>query len=47
MQEAVLVVKNPPVSRRLGVQVRSLGREDNLEEGRATHSIFLPGESMD
>ena len=27
------------------MQVRSLGREDPLEEGTATHSVFLPGES--
>ena len=26
-------------------QVRSLGWEDPLEEGMATHSVFLPGES--
>ena len=26
-------------------QVRSLGREDPLEEGMATHSSILPGES--
>ena len=25
--------------------VHSLGREDPLEEGTATHSVFLPGES--
>ena len=25
--------------------VQSLGGEDPLEEGMATHSIFLPGES--
>ena len=25
-------------------QVQSLGREDPLEEGMATHSSFLPGE---
>ena len=25
-------------------QVRSLGREDPLEEGMATHPVFLPGE---
>ena len=25
--------------------VRSLGQEDLLEEGMATHSSFLPGES--
>ena len=27
------------------MRVRSLGGEDPLEEGMATHSIFLPGES--
>ena len=27
------------------MQVRSLGWEDPLEEGMATHSRFLPGES--
>ena len=27
------------------MRVRSLGREDPLEEGTAIHSIFLPGES--
>ena len=27
------------------MRVRSLGREDPLEEGMATHSVFLPGES--
>ena len=26
-------------------QVRSLGQEDPLEKGIATHSVFLPGES--
>ena len=25
--------------------VQSMGSEDSLEEGMATHSIFLPGES--
>ena len=25
--------------------VRSLGQEDPLEKGMATHSVFLPGES--
>ena len=25
--------------------IRSLGWEDPLEEGMATHSVFLPGES--
>ena len=27
------------------IQVQSLGREDPLEEGMATHSSILPGES--
>ena len=27
-------------------QVQSLGLEDPLEEGIATHSMFLPGESL-
>ena len=27
------------------MQVQSLGLEDPLEEGMATHSVFLPGES--
>ena len=27
------------------MQVRSLGRQDPLEEGTATHSSSLPGES--
>ena len=26
------------------MQVQSLGREDTLEEGMATHSVFFPGE---
>ena len=34
-------VKNLPAS----AGVRSLGGEDPLEKGMATHSIFLPGES--
>ena len=37
------MVKNPPAMRETWVQ--SLGREDPLEEGTATHSSFLPGES--
>ena len=28
----------------IGQAVRSLGQEDSLEEGMATHSMFLPGE---
>ena len=27
------------------MQVQSLGQENPLEEGMATHSVFLPGES--
>ena len=27
------------------MQVQTLGWEDPLEEGMATHSVFLPGES--
>ena len=37
------VVKNPPVMQEM--QVRTLGQEDPLEEGTATHSIPLSGES--
>ena len=29
------------------MQVRSLDRRDPLEEGTATHPVFLPGESLD
>ena len=36
------VVKNPPaMQEKQEVQVRSLGWEDPLEEGMATHSRFL------
>ena len=35
------MVKNPPA--KAAVEVRSLGREDPLEEGMAT-PVFLPGE---
>ena len=28
------------------MQFRSLGREEPLEEGLATHPVFLPGESQ-
>ena len=39
-------VKNlPAMQEPEKTQVRSLSREDPLEEGVATHSIFLPGES--
>ena len=38
------MVKNMPAM--LKTQVRSLGQEDPLEKGTATHtSTFLPGES--
>ena len=37
------VVKNPPAM--WETWVRSLSWEDLLEEGMATHSVFLPGES--
>ena len=38
------MVKNPPRRRETGV--RSLGWEYPLEEGMATHSSILPGESL-
>ena len=37
------MVKNPPAMQESWVQ--SLGWEDPLEEGMATHSSILPGES--
>ena len=41
-----LVVKNPPAKEEdIRMQVQSLGWEDPLEEGMATTSVFLPGES--
>ena len=41
-----LVVKNLPANEEdIEMQVRSLGWEDPLEEGRATHSVMLTGES--
>ena len=41
-------VKNLPTMQKLQeTWVRSLGGEDPLEDGMATHSIFLPGESVD
>ena len=51
--QAVLVVKKPACQcRRYEIQVQSLGQEDSLEEGMATHSsilqptpVFLLGES--
>ena len=40
-----VVVKNPPVNAGdTELQVRSLGREDLLEEGMAVIPVFLPGE---
>ena len=42
----VLVIKNPPAGAGdTETQVQSLGQEDPLEEGMATHSSILPGES--
>ena len=44
--QVALVVKNLPANvGDIEMQVRSLGWEDPLEEGRATHSIMLIGES--
>ena len=37
------MVKNLPAMQE--TQVKSLGQEEPLEEGMATHSVFLPGES--
>ena len=40
--QVALVVKNPPANAGdIETQVRSLGQEDPLEEGRATHSSIL------
>ena len=40
------VVKNPPARQKTQkTWVQSLDQEDPLEEGMATHSVFLPGES--
>ena len=36
------MLKNPPAMRETWVQ--SLGWEDPLEKGKATHSVFWPGE---
>ena len=42
----VLGVKDPPPAQEVEeARVPSLGREDPLEEGMATHSSILPGES--
>ena len=39
-------VKNPPARQETQeTRVQPLGQEDPLEEGIATHSVFLPGES--
>ena len=38
VSQVVLVVKNLPVNADLRRQVQSLGQEDPLEEGMATHS---------
>ena len=43
VSQVVLVVKNPLPMQETWVQ--SLGREDPLEEGMATHPVFWPGES--
>ena len=37
--------KNLPAMQETGV--RSLGQEDPLGKGMATHSVFLPGKSID
>ena len=37
------MLKNPPTIQE--TQVRSLDQKDPLEEGMATHSVCLPGES--
>ena len=37
------MVKNLPTMQE--AQVQPLGREDPVEKGMATHSVFLPGES--
>ena len=40
--QVALVIKNPPTSAGdIGTWVRSLGREDPLEKGMATHSSVL------
>ena len=40
--QVVLLVKNPPPNAGDLRRVRSLGQEDPLEEGTATHSSILP-----
>ena len=44
-QTALVVKKQPANAGDVETQVRSLGQEDPLEEGMATHSSVLPGES--
>ena len=39
------MVKSPPATAEDIRDIRSLGREDPLEEGMATTPIFFPGES--
>ena len=42
------MVKNPPANaENVGILVRSLGREDALEDGMATHSSILLENPMD
>ena len=42
--QVVLVVKNPPANARdIEMRVQSLGGQDPLEEGMATHSSILAG----
>ena len=44
---AAQMVKNPPAMQETQeTRVRSLGGEDPLEKGMATHSRFLPRESL-
>ena len=42
--QMALVVKNSPANAETHICV-SVGREDPLEEGMATHPVFLPGKS--
>ena len=39
---AAQTVQNPPAT--WETRIRLLGWEDALEKGKATHSVFLPGE---
>ena len=39
------MVKNQPANAGDTGDVESLGQEDPLEEGMATHTVFLPGKS--